>query len=64
VLRSLKGTPKHPYENTQASIGTVVEIGYNLYTKVKYDDGQVGMTTADLLRKLDSKGRSTTTDES
>lgn len=31
--------------------GTVIEIGYNLYTKVKYDDGQEGMTTADLLKK-------------
>ena len=32
--------------------GTVVEVGYNGYTKVEYDDGQVGMTTADLLRRV------------
>jgi hypothetical protein len=33
--------------------GTVVEIGYNGFTKVKYDDGQVGCTEACHLARID-----------
>lgn len=34
--------------------GTVIEVGYNGYTKVEYDDGQIGMTEAKELQLVSS----------
>lgn len=55
--------PEHPFKIGDRVVfpsvdlvpGTVVEIGYNGYTKVEYDDGQIGMTTADLLQKVETE---------
>jgi hypothetical protein len=37
--------------------GIVVEVGYNDSAKVEYDDGQIGLTTADKLERFSPAGR-------
>jgi hypothetical protein len=36
--------------------GTVVELGYNDFTKVEYDDGVIGYVTADELERVSPAG--------